>query len=136
MIKDKKRSRVIFIQELKTPFNIKNYGKVIAFGKVGMFLCRNHFGHTWFETFESLQIYYKFVTIRCGIFAVTNVCIKKQRKKFSLKSSNGFIFNGGKNDEIVTYPSGVCYVVRRYSQGERVIFPIHLIGSENPKVNF
>ena len=136
MSQGKKRLRLVFVKELKAPQSIKHYGKVTARGEKGMFLCRNCFGYTWFETFESLHLHYEFLTISCGIFASTYVYTKRPKVGFSLISDGGFVFNGSKHDRIILYSSGVCYVVRGYSQGENVVFPIHMIGAENPKVNF
>ncbi len=132
----KKRLRLIFAKELKTPLIIRHYGKVLARGEKGMFLCRDCFGYVWLETFESLHTHYEFLTINCGILASTYMYTKRPKTSFSLKSGNGFIFNGCRHDKIFLYSSGVCYIVRRYSQGESVVFPIHIIGAENPKVNF
>ncbi len=128
---------VVFVKKLKQAYIIKYDGKIVAYGKKGMYICRDRVGFCWFETLKNLQASYRLFNISEDCFFVMmKVCVKKLGKPFSIERKNKPVFLGREDDIFISFPSGVCYIFRVSSKGKSSVTYVHSDGSQESNFIF
>jgi len=124
--------KIIFVQELKHSFDVIYKGKVVSYGRKGMYLCHNSDGFRWVETKENLLKYYRIISRVSEVcfIATTKVNRKVPGEPFSIKHGSTVIFTGDYNDIYISYISGVSYIFNGNSPKIAPITYLHADGSK------
>jgi len=126
---------LVFVEKLNRSYNMRHHDEIVAIGEAGMFLCRDSMGCIWFETLANLHKHYGFVTGSCGLIFTIKGKVARPEPPFFIEKDGITIIVGEDEDSVVSYPSGISYVIRERSGQADTFLPINLDGSKQVPFN-